>query len=121
MFTINTVSVLEENFESCQHCLNYSHQTSHVPRQLLVRIINCSRHDDKVLVARKDQGADKSAHPSTHTADRLGVMTGAATAACPPITLGRQGNETDSLFVLFQKGVWRTPPHLRARWSRGSD
>lgn len=70
MFTINTVSALEENFESCQGYLNYSHQTSHVPQQLLVRIINCSRHDDKVLVARKEQEqTNQHIHPPTLQTD----------------------------------------------------
>lgn len=82
---------------------------------LVARIINCSRHNETVPAAREEQGADKLAHPSTHTADRLGVMTGATIAACPPITLGRQRNEMDSLILPFHNGVWKTPPHLTSR------
>lgn len=74
-------------------------------QKLLVKIINYSRHNEKVLAAREEQGTDKAAHPSTHTADRLGVMTGATIAPCPPITSSRQRNQKDFFLPISQRGA----------------
>lgn len=71
-----------------------------------------SRHNENVLGASEVQGADKSAHPSTHSADRLGVMNSATMTACSPFTLSRQ-RLMDSSILSFHEGVWKSPPHPR--------
>lgn len=114
MFTNKTESVLEEKFEGCQCDLKLL--TQHQIYWLLVRIINCSRYNESVVAAREEQGADKSAHPSTHTADRSGVMTSATIAV--PSHHFEQTKKMGSLILPLHKGVWKTPPQRLARWQQ---
>lgn len=64
-------------------------------KQLFMSVMNCSRSNEIVLAVREEEDR-QSAHPPTHSPDRLGVMTGAAAAAAawPLIRRSRQRNRT---------------------------